>query len=156
MSLDKLSEKDLNEKFENFLFNMSDYLEQIKVKANRQNFIFDYSIENLNQVETYLIDNNTPVDSDDYNDISTYLGEVVRINYGGKWICCLDKENNSLYYGFPVIEGHAKVKNLLFSPFHIVRSFILNHKNNLFINAIESQVNPQKIDWSKFPTEPSV
>lgn len=153
MSLNKFSKKDLIEKFENFLFNMNDYLEQIEIKASEQNFKFDFTIENLNQVEAYLIDNNTIVDSNDYNDISAYLGEVVRINYGGKWICCLDKENNSLYYGFPVIEGHTKIKDLLFSPFHIVRSFILNHKKDLFTNAIKSQVNPKEIDWSKFPTE---
>jgi len=110
------------------------------------------SLNSLKDMESYIIKNNTTVNDDDYNDLSAYLGEVLRLTYGGKWICNLDKINNSLFYGFPVIEGHSD-SGVLFSPFHIVKAFILRKKTNLFYEAIENQVNPQKIDWSQFPTE---
>jgi hypothetical protein len=154
MGLEDLSRKELEEKFELFLFNMDDCLEQFEEKSSQQGYIFDYSLNSLPLIEKYIIDNNIPVDSDDYNDISSYVGEVVRKNVkGSKWICNLDKKNNSLYYGYPVITGHTKIDGVLFSPFHLVKAFILRKKSNLFREAIESQINPQPIDWSKFKTE---
>jgi hypothetical protein len=142
-----MEDEELEEKFENYLFNIDEYLESISNKANHQGYNFDYSLDTLNDVENYIIKNNTTIESDDYNDLAAYLGEVLRLNYGGKWICNLDKENNSLSYGFPVIEGHS-IPDVLFSPFHVVKAFILRKKSNLFFEAIESQVNPKDIDWS--------
>ncbi len=150
--MNNLSQIELNEKFEIFLFNIDDYLESIIDKASKQGYVFDYSLDSLKDMENYINKNHTTIEDDDYNDLSAYLGEIVRLKYGGKWICCLDKVNNSLYYGFPVIEGHS-VTDVLFSPFHIIKAFILRRKPNLFYEAIGSQVNPQPIDWSQFPDE---
>lgn len=147
-----LSRVELEEKFENFLFNIDDYLDNIIAKAVSQGYNFDYSLDSLKDVENYIIKNNITIDDDDYNDLSAYLGEVLRLKYGGNWICNLDKENNSLSYGFPVIEGHS-IPDVLFSPFHVMKAFFLRKKVNLFYEAIESQVNPKDIDWSQFPTE---
>jgi hypothetical protein len=147
-----LTQEELEEKFENFLFNLDDYLENIIDKANNQGYEFNYSLDSLSDIECFIIKNGTTVDDDDYNDLSAYLGECLRLNYGGKWICNLDKLNNSLYYGFPVIEGHS-IQDVLFSPFHLIKAFILRKKSNLFQKAIESQINPKPIDWSKFQTE---
>jgi hypothetical protein len=148
----KLSEIELEEKFENFLFNIDEYLDNIVAKAESQGYNFNYNLENLKDMESYITKNSTTVDDDDYNDLSAYLGEVLRLNHGGKWICNLDKDNNSLSYGFPVIEGHS-VADVLFSPFHVVKAFILRKKINLFYEAIESQVHPQDIDWSQISNE---
>ena len=148
--LEKLTKEELEEKFELFLFNMADCLEQFEEKTDKQGYNFDYTLNSLPLIEKYIIDNNILIDSNDYNDISSYLGEVVRKNFkASKWICNLDNVNNSLYFGFPVITGHSKVKGVLFSPFHLVKAFILRKKLNLLYQAIESQVNPQPIDWSK-------
>lgn len=152
MSINNLSNDVLNEKFENFLFNMDDYTEALISKAKQQGFDLDFSLNSLKVVENYIVKNDTKVDSNDYNDIAAYVGEVARKNFGGKWICNLDKENNSLYFGFPVIEGHA-LKDVLFSPFHIVKAFILRRKENTLKTAIEDQVNPKKIDWNNHPSE---
>jgi len=135
-----LSTEEIKEKFENFLFNIDNYLESIIDKANSQGYVFDYSLNSLKDMESYIIDNNITADSDDYSDLSAYLGEVLRLTHSGKWICNLDEKNNSLYYGFPVIEGHT-IPDVLFSPFHIVKAFILRKKINLFREAIENQVN---------------
>ena len=152
MSIEDLSTQELEEKFENFLFNMDDYLEQLTSKASDQGIILDFSLGSLKELERYIIENNTKQTDDDYNDISAYLGEVLVQNYGAKWHCNLDNVNNSLYYGFPVLEGHSG-KDVLFSPFHVVKAFILRQKENLFINAIKSQTDPEPIDWSKLPSE---
>jgi hypothetical protein len=154
MNLEDLSKAALEEKFEVFLFNMADCLEQLEAKCLEQGYNFDYSFNSLPFVEKYIIDNQISVESDDYNDVSSYTGEVVRKNVqGSKWICNLDKKYNSIYYGYPVITGHTKVEGVLFSPFHTIRNFIKTHKTNLLQDAIECQINPQPIDWSKFSTK---
>jgi hypothetical protein len=127
-----LSQEEWQEKFENFLFNIDEYLENIIDKGNIQGYNFDYSLNSLNDIESYIIKNNTTVNDDDYNDLAAYLGEVIRLKYGGKWICNLDNVNNSLYYGFPVIEGHS-IPDVLFSPFHLIKAFILGRFKNLKI-----------------------
>ena len=40
--MENLSIEELKEKFENFLFNIDDYLENIIDKANNQGYVFDY------------------------------------------------------------------------------------------------------------------
>lgn len=152
MSLKNLTKKELEEKFEMFIFNMDDCLEQFIEKAEEKEVILDYSISSLKLLENYLSENKTTVDDDDYNDAASYLGEVIRKNYNGQWICNLDKENNSLYYGFPVITKHVNY-DILYSPFHVIKAFLLRHKENLFTTSIESQLNPQKIDLSDLLNE---
>lgn len=152
MSLENIPTEEIEEKFENFIFNMSDNLEQIEEKANQQNLKFDYTLNSLKNIERYILKNNTTINDDDYNDLSSYLGEVLRKNSKGNWICNLDKEGNSLYYGFPVIAGHS-IDGVLFSPFHLIKAFILRKKENLFKEAIESQINPKEIDWSNYESE---
>ncbi len=151
--MQNLTPKELEEKFELFLFNMDDYLEDLMSNSKSLGYNLDLSLTSLNDLEQYIIVKNIQVDSDDYIDISAYLGEVARINYRGQWICNLDKEKNSIYYGFPVIIGLCKVEDVLFSPFHLVKSFILRRKENLFLSSIISLVEPEDINWDKFPTE---
>ena len=152
MSLEKLTVKELEEKFDNFLFNIDDYIEDLQNRAENQHFRLDLSLHSVDDLEKFILKNDVSVGSDEYNDCSAYLGEVVVENFKGRWICNLDKENNSLYYGFPVITGHSK-EGVLFSPFHVVKAFILRKKENLFMDAIKSQVEPTEIDWSKYPNE---
>ncbi|WP_100073960.1 hypothetical protein [Chryseobacterium camelliae] len=152
MSIENLTTKELEEKFDNFIFNIDDYIESLEDKAEHQDLKLDLSLNSLEDLEQFILKCDISVNSDEYNDCSAYLGEVVVQNFKGKWICNLDKENNSLYYGFPVVIGHSK-EGVLFSPFHVVKAFILRKKHNLFIDAIKSQVEPTEIDWSKFPSE---
>ena len=107
-------------------------------KAKKQGYNLDLSLASLKELEQYVIVNNIHIDSDDYTDISAYLGEVAKNNYRGKWICNIDKENNSIYYGFPVITGLCSVEDVLFSPFHVVKAFILRKKEKDFLSSIIS------------------
>ena len=138
----ELVDTELKENFDEFLLNVDNYLIEIIDKANRQSYKLDFSLKTLKYIEKYIIRVDVVIDDDDYNDLSVYLGEVLRRNYGGKWICNLDKENNSLSYGFPVIEGDYN-PGVLFSPFHVVKAFILRRKSGHFRAAIESYVHPK-------------
>ncbi|GAD06202.1 hypothetical protein [Porphyromonas crevioricanis] len=150
--MQNLNSEILEEKFETFLSCVDDYVENLQLRAKRKGIYLDVSLDSLCELEKYIVQNDVSVDSDEYNDCAAYLGEVVRKEFQGKWICNLDKEDNSLYYGFPVIQGHAP-NNVLFSPFHVVKAFVLRKKENLFITAIKSQIYPATIDWSKFSVE---
>ncbi|WP_160138676.1 hypothetical protein [Chryseobacterium sp. c4a] len=149
MNIDNLTPIELEEKFQKFLLNIDGYIENLRSKAENENLKLDMSLNSLNDLETYSSKTNIAVDIDHYTDVAAYLGELVRKEFGGKWICCLDKENNPAYYGFPVIEGHAP-EGVLFAPFFVVEAFLLREKKSLFLNAIKIQVGANRIDWSKF------
>ena len=63
----------LEEKFENFLFNIDDYIESLQLTAEQKGICLDMSLGSLYSLEKYIVQNNVSVDSDDYNDCSTYL-----------------------------------------------------------------------------------
>ncbi len=121
-------------------------------QAEHQDLKLNLSLKSLYDLEQWILKRDISVNSDEYNDCAAYLGEVVVQNFKGKWICNLDNENNSLYFGFPVVIGHSK-EGVLFSPFHVVKAFILRKRQDVFLDAIKSRVEPTKIDWSKFTNE---
>lgn len=152
MNIENLSEDELKEKFENFIFNVDDYIEDLESRTEKYGLKLDFSLDSLKEIEKYILKKNIKIDDDEYDYIAAYLGEVIVKNFKLKWQCNLDKINNSLYYGFPVLEGLSK-KDVLYSPFHIIKAFILRHKEGLIINSIESLVNPEPIDWNKYSIE---
>ncbi|KQM77872.1 hypothetical protein ASE74_15850 [Pedobacter sp. Leaf216] len=153
MSLKNLTIEELEEKFENFIFNIDDYLESFIDKAEEQGYNLDYSTNSLNDLENYLTKNKIDKDNDDVNDAAAYFGEVVRKNYGGNWICSLDIENNSLYYGKPVIVGHTQPKDLQLSPFDSVLIFVIRPRKNHFLKVVKNHIDPEELDLDEFPTE---
>jgi len=94
MSIENLTTKELEEKFDNFIFNIDDYIESLEDKAEHQDLKLDLSLNSLEDLEQFILKCDISVNSDEYNDCSAYLGEVVVQNFKGKWICNLDKENN--------------------------------------------------------------
>lgn len=153
MGLKDLSAQELEEKFENFIFHIDDYLEDFIERADEQGYDLDYSIRSLSDLEDYLTKNKIDQDSDDVNDAAAYFGEVVRTSYGGNWICSLDKEHNSLYYGKPVITGHTEPKDLQLSPFDSVLTFVIRPRENHFFKVLKNHIDPKELDLDKFPTE---
>lgn len=153
MDLKNLTQEQLQEKFDLFLFNIDDYLESFIDKLSELGYNLDYSIESLDTLERYLIEKKIDKNSNDVNDAAAYFGEVVRKKYGGKWVCNLDKENNSLYYGLPVITGLGKVTGVLLSPFSSVKSLLIRPRENHFKTIIENHINPIPVDLNKFPNE---
>ncbi|MGY5611793.1 SMI1/KNR4 family protein [Vibrio brasiliensis] len=153
-SLEKLSEEELKEKYNLFLFHLSELLHNLVVDFSQKNIDLDYSLESLNKVEKYLIEEKIDKDEDVCYDLSCYLGEVVKRNYEGKWKLSLDKNNDELNYGLPVIYGHSKY-NIEFSPFRVFNMFIKknNRSEGYFIARIENHINPVNLDLSDLPTE---
>lgn len=148
MSLKDLTEKELDEKFEMFLFDMDDNLEAFIDEAESQGYNLDYSLKSLTDLENYLTKNKVDQDSDDVNNAAAYFGEVVRKKYGGKWICSLDMKNNSLYYGKPVISGHTTPDDLQLSPFDTVLLYIISPRKDHFLITIENDLDDESIDLS--------
>ncbi|CAM4012898.1 hypothetical protein SAMN06265348_101153 [Pedobacter westerhofensis] len=148
-----LTEKELEEKFENFIFNLDEYIEHLVDKASKQGFNLNYSLKSLTDLEAYLSKNNVDKDSDDVNDAAAYFGEVVRKNFGGSWKCSLDMEGNSMYYGKPVLSGYTESPDLELSPFETVLFYILKPKENHFLSIIENDIDPDGINLTEFPAE---
>jgi hypothetical protein len=153
MSLRNYTQEQLEDKFEMFLFNMSDYLENIIAKAAQQGLMLDYSLDSLENLEAYLKENKITKDSEEVNDAACYFGEVVRKKYGGRWKCSLDLENNSRYYGKPVITEHTTPKDLELSPFDAVIGYTIRPREHHFAKIIENHIETQPLDLSEFPDE---
>ena len=153
MSLKNLKKEELEDKFENFIFHLDDYLDEFIKKLEAKGYKLDYSEKSLSILEKYIIEQKINANSDDVNDASSYFGEVVRKKYGGKWICNLDEKTNSLYYGLPVITGLGKIDGVLLSPFTSVKSLIIRPRENHFKIIIDNHINPEEIDWTGFPDE---
>ena len=89
------------------------------------------STESLEELERYIREQNLnfkdPSDEalNERTNCWYYLGEVVRINYGGGWEFSMNEENTA-NWGHYVIEGHCSVAGVEFEPLGIVRNFIAN------------------------------
>ena len=148
-----LTKEELEDKFNNFIFNIDDYLESIIDKADEQGCNLDYSLRSLNDLEKYLSENNTDKDSDDVNDAAAYFGEVVRKNFGGTWKCSLNMETNSMYYGKPVITNYTDPEDLELSPFESVLFYLIEPTENHFLGIIENDLDFDGLNLNDIPTE---
>jgi len=142
----------LKDKFELFMFNMSDYLDDLQSKAEQLGYNLDYTLKSLNDLEDYLTKNEVNENSDDIESIACYFGEIVRKNVGGRWDCDLEDESD-LYYGKPVIIGHTTPDDLMLSPFDSVMIYILRPTKGFFLSVIENDLNDEPINLDEFPTE---
>lgn len=142
----------LQDKFELFMFNMSDYLDDLQSKSEQLGYNLDYTLKSLNDLEDYLTKNEVNENSDDIESIACYFGEVVRKNVGGRWDCDL-KDESDLYYGKPVIIGHTTPDDLMLSPFDSVMIYILRPTKGFFLSVIENDLNDEPINLDEFPTE---
>lgn len=135
--------KELDEIFETFLFNMDDRLERLEKEFSKKGNKFDFSMDSLNFLEDFILENNIDKNHELYDDVACYIGEVVRKNYGGKWECCFDLKENSFFYGMPVISGFNNF-NVLLCPYDLLRVFLFRKKRGLLIHSIELDINPPK------------
>jgi hypothetical protein len=125
-----------HEKFEQFLFEMDDVLEQFLAYAAAGGFILDYSLASLNTLEQLLLIPKSPEESSRVqNRAARYLGEVFRKQLGGKWMLC-DRGPRYVYQGLPVIGGHSD-KHIEFCPIHTIGNFARTSKEGLFRRALE-------------------
>lgn len=125
------------EKFEQYLLEMDDVLEEFVAYARDSGVGLDYSLDSLAKLEG-MIASHDRNDEKFLNRTARYLGEVFRKVVGGKWQLCL-KEPNYLYYKLPVIAGYADVA-IEFCPRMIVQNYNTRRKSGLLKIAVESHM----------------
>lgn len=153
LRLDILSTKRQSlEDFDNFLMVMDDQLEALQEEARRRHLILDFSLDDLERLEKLFDLMNDGVNNDTRSSLivsfGRHLGEVVRENYGGRWVVPLDDEKN-INFNKPVIIGHTKIEGLEFAPLTVMRAYSLRKKPGTLRRAVEADVNPQTLDLSE-------
>ncbi|MDH2436135.1 hypothetical protein QCD60_26750 [Pokkaliibacter sp. MBI-7] len=127
-------EKSDLEKFQDFMFEMSDVLELFISTASENGYILDYSLDSLE----HLIDSTEEKNVNFMNRCARYLGEVFRKELGGYWDIDLENPVN-LYYKLPVIAKFiATAPDCTFCPLMVVRNYILGGKRGLFLGALNA------------------
>lgn len=138
--------------FDNFLMVMDDQLEALQEEATRRRLILDFSLDDLERLEKLFDLMTDGVDNDTRSSLivsfGRHLGEVVRENYGGRWVVPLDDEKN-INFNKPVIIGHTKIEGLEFAPLTVMRAYSLRKKPGTLRRAVEADVNPQTLDLSE-------
>jgi len=137
--------------FERFLMIMDDQLEALAKDADRFNVSISMSPGHLDQLEKLFDRMAASATGDTLSGLIVYfarwLGEFVRLNYGGKWRLYLD-DRRSPNFNLPVITGHSPVPGLDFSPVNVMRAFALKRKPGMLARAVSAQVRPEAVDLS--------
>jgi len=125
------------EKFEQFVFEMDDVLEDFVSGARHAGFALDYSMESLDVFERYLAAvSKGSQDSETENRAARYLGEVFRKNIGGQWELCA-KGPNYLFFKLPVIGGYSD-RSTEFCPIEVLGNFLQRMQPGMLRRAVES------------------
>jgi hypothetical protein len=134
----KILASDELEKFEQFLFEMDDVLEEFTAFASQAGFDLNYSVESLADLERFLVSNNQCNSGSNDNRAARYLGEVFRKLVGGKWELCL-KNPKYLYYKQPVVSGYS-TRPIEFCPIEMIANFKSKQKSGMLRAAVESHM----------------
>jgi len=146
MPKEPLDTQQAKERFQQYLFEMSDVLEQFIDAAETAGYSLDGSLESLDELERHLLTVENTVEDRErlVNRAASYFGEVVRKRYGGKWKLSLESPK-SAFYGFPILVGHSRFPAEL-CPIRSIRTFLNSRKQGLLRQIVENHVNPQAPD----------
>lgn len=144
------------EKFDDFLMIFDEQTDVLEADAASRGIDLDFSIDSLAKLEKLF-----PLMADGADKETTsqlivyfarYLGEIVRTNYGGKWVLSLDNPKN-VNFNTPVILGHAPMEDLEFSPIGMMRAFALKRQPGMLWRTIDADINPNPLDLSDLVEE---
>ena len=135
--------------FENFLIDMDEQLDWLIKEAAKYNINLNLSEPGYNLLED-LFDLMAQDKSKEYImrlciTFARYLGENLRILYGGKWHLFLEDKKN-VYFNTPVIIGHSPIQDLEFSPLFTMRAYALRKVKGTLFRAVEAQINPTPLN----------
>jgi len=146
MKIDKAAAE---EDFDNFLMIMYDQLDAFQYLASSKGINLDFSLDDLDRLETLFLLLTEHADKDTISSLivtfARHLGEIVRINYGGKWVLPLEDERN-INYNTPVIVGHSPIEGLEFAPLSVMRGFALRKQPGSLKRAINAQIDIKPLD----------
>lgn len=135
--------------FERFLIIMDDQIEFLKDEAEKNNIELDDSLSDLEKLEDLFDIMSQNLSGDGKSSLlvffARHLGEVVRLNYGGKWFIQLEDKKN-INFNEPVIIGHSPIEGLDFAPISVMRSYALRRKKGTLRCAVDADINPKAID----------
>ncbi|WP_080409427.1 hypothetical protein [Burkholderia ubonensis] len=148
--------KSAEEEFDNFLMTMDDQLDWLSEKAGEHGIELNVKPDDFPGLEK-LFDLLSGGKDKDYVSglvvtFARFLGEIVRENYGGKWVLPLDDEKN-VNFNTPVIVGHTPIDGLEFAPLSVMRAYALRRKPGTLQRAVDAQVNPKPVDLSGLAEE---
>lgn len=145
----RISQEELD-KFQVFLFEMDDVLEEFTEEAAQAGYKLDFSLDSLDTLERYYAFRHGHRDEERLiNRCARYLGEVCRLTVGGKWKLSLNARG--LYFKLPVITDYSD-KNLEYCPLALFGTFT-RHRNSGFLRkTVQGDLryargsNPQGMD----------
>ena len=144
------------EKFNDFLMIFDEQTDALEKDAAARGIDLDFSVESLAKLEQLFLLMAEGADKDTISQLivyfARYLGEIVRTNYGGKWILSLDDPKN-VNFNTPVIVGHTPISDLEFSPIRVIRAFALKRQPGMLWRAIDAHINPNPVDLSDLVEE---
>jgi hypothetical protein len=145
------NKKEAEEKFDDFLMIMDDQLDWLTEEAERYGFTLKLTPDDFAKLEK-LFDLMSEGQNKDFISrlvitFARHLGEIVRVNYGGKWELPLDDEKN-VNFNTPVIVGHTPIQGLEFAPLSVMRAYSLRRKRGTLQQAVEAHVTPSPLDIS--------
>jgi hypothetical protein len=133
-----VDESEQLEKFEQYLFEMDDVLEDFTGESQALGYEMDYSLESLDGLERLLIEKDAGDQSQLKNRAARYLGEVFRRNVGGKWELCL-KDPKYLYYGLPVLTAYSST-GIEFCPIELIENFMFKREPGMLQRVVRGDL----------------
>lgn len=142
-----MTKEEKKEEFQVWLFEMDDRLEAFLEHVAMEGIKLDYSLDSLDAFGKFLLLEHYTPNHDYFITAARYYGEVVRKTYGGKWILDIEDEN-SLYYGLPVIKNYSPFEGMLFYPIDILGNFCRKKNKGLLKRAILADIEPSNFNWN--------
>lgn len=143
-------------RFDGFLMDMDEQLEWLEGEAEQYGIQFDATADDLEKLEQLFDVMSANQNKEFVSKLTTtfarQLGEVVRLNYGGKWVLSLE-DPQSPHFNMPVLVGHAPVEGVEFAPILVMRSYALRRKKGTLKRAVDAQVSPEPLDLSGMTEE---
>lgn len=133
----QISQEEID-KFEMFIFEMDDVLEEFVEEAEVAGYKLDYSLDSLDTLERYYTFRHGQMDEERLiNRCARYLGEVFRLTVGGNWR--LSSHPRGLYFKLPVITDYSD-HGLEYCPIEIIRSFVLRPEAGPIRETVEGDL----------------
>jgi hypothetical protein len=152
----KIDKKAAEEKFDRFLMSMDDRLEWLQDQAKSAGIELGCSVSDCERLEQLFDLMSKALDKDQTLNLeitfARYLGEIVRVNYGGKWVLPLDDEKD-INFNVPVITDHTPIEGLNFAPTSVMRAYSLRRKKGTLQRAIEAHTKPSSLDLDDLAEE---
>lgn len=147
----KIDKKTAQEDFDNFLMVMDDQLEALAEEAAKRGIRLDLSLNDLERLERLFDLMSEGLEKDEKASLvvtfARHLGEIVRVNFGGKWHLPLDDPKN-VHFNKPVLVGHTAVDGLEFAPTFVMRGYALRKQPGSLRRAVDAQINVKPLDLS--------